>query len=256
MAILDQFSLNGKVALVSGAARGLGQAMAIGLAEAGADVIVLDREECDQTTRSIMRLGRRCMTNRFDLSRLDNLNARKIIADGISMMGRVDILLNNAGIIRRSAAIHHTQVDWEEVLQINLNSTFYLSQAMAKPHIERGSRAKIINVASMLSFQGGVKVPSYTASKSAVLGLTKALSNEWAQYKINVNAIAPGYLSTEVTAGIRSDPDRSKNILDRIPANRWGLPEDLKGVVVFLASNASNYLNGSIVPVDGGWLGR
>jgi 2-deoxy-D-gluconate 3-dehydrogenase len=253
--ILDSFQLNGKVALVTGAAQGLGQGYAVALAQAGADVVALDRAEVSETGKTISKSGRRFMPLQCDLreASVDDLN--KIVADVVKQMGRLDILVNNAGIIRRTPAIDFTEKDWDDVLQINLKAAFFLSQAVARIMLTQGG-GKIINVASMLSFQGGILVPSYTAAKSGIAGITRALANEWAKHHINVNAIAPGYMATDNTAPIRADAARSQAILDRIPAGRWGTPDDLQGIVVFLASSASDYVQGAIIPVDGGWLTR
>ncbi|HTP07941.1 MAG TPA: 2-dehydro-3-deoxy-D-gluconate 5-dehydrogenase KduD [Anaerolineae bacterium] len=253
--ILDQFRLDGRVALVTGAGQGLGQAMAIGLAEAGADIVVLDRRESDQTGQAVTALGRRFTAITCDLLKASVTDIQQLVSQIMIEMGHIDVLINNAGIIRRAPALDFSESDWDEVLQINLKVVFFLSQAVGRTMISNGG-GKIINVASMLSYQGGIIVPSYTASKSAVAGVTRALANEWSRHGINVNAIAPGYMATDNTAALRADPDRSSAILDRIPAGRWGTPDDLKGVVVFLASPAANYLHGAIVPVDGGWLAR
>lgn len=253
--ILDSFKLDGKVALVTGAGQGLGQGMALGLAEAGADIASLDRVGCEGTCEAVRALGRKYCESVVDLreASVEELNA--VVARIVDELGRIDILVNNAGTIRRTPAIDFSEADWDDVLQINLKAAFFLSQAVARVMMAQGG-GKIINVASMLSFQGGITVPSYTAAKSGLAGITRALANEWAKNNINVNAIAPGYMATDNTAALRSDPVRSTSILDRIPAGRWGTPEDLKGVVVFLASSASDYLNGAIIPVDGGWLAR
>jgi 2-deoxy-D-gluconate 3-dehydrogenase len=254
--ILDAFKLDGKVAFVTGAARGLGQAFALALAEAGADVVLLDRIPCDETSAQIAALGRRSHVLERDLLGLNPERAKEIIAASVSGLGRLDIVVNNAGIIRRAPALEFSADDWESVLSINLSAMFYLCQAAGQHFVAAGQGGKIINSASMLSFQGGLLVTSYTAAKSGVAGLTRALANEWAALGINVNAIAPGYMVTEVTAGIRADPVREQSILSRIPAGRWGDPSDLKGVVVFLASDAAAYLHGAIIPVDGGWMAR
>ena len=253
--VLDSFRLNGRVALVTGAAQGLGQGYAIALAEAGADVAGLDRSEVTETGKLVAALGRRFMPIQCDLreASVDDLN--QVVSRVVAEMGRLDILVNNAGIIRRAPALEFSEKDWDDVLQINLKAMFFLSQAAGKAMVKQGG-GKIINVASMLSFQGGIIVPSYTAAKSAIAGVTRALANEWAKHNININAIAPGYMATDNTAPLRADPVRSQTILDRIPAGRWGTPDDLKGIVVFLASAASDYMNGAIVPVDGGWLAR
>jgi len=255
MNILDSFKLDGKVALVTGARQGLGQGMAMALAEAGADIIGLDWTESGETGEIISTLGRRYHPVVCDLRQASAADLQKIVAEIVTRMQHLDILANNAGIIRRAPALDFSETDWDDVLQINLRAVFFLSQAAARLMKQQGC-GKIINVASMLSFQGGILVPSYTAAKSGVAGLTRALANEWAKHSINVNAIAPGYMATDNTAPLRSDPDRSKTILERIPAGRWGTPNDIKGAVVFLASAASDYLNGAVIPVDGGWLTR
>ncbi len=253
--ILDDFRLDGRVALVTGASRGLGQAMALALAEAGADIAALDVEDVAQTNQAVTALGRRFMPVQCNLRNASVAELQQVIERVVTELGRLDILINNAGIIRRAPAIEFSETDWDDVLQINLKAMFFLSQAVAKVMVKQGS-GKIINIASMLSFQGGIIVPSYTAAKSGVAGITRALANEWAKHNINVNAIAPGYMATDNTAALRADPARATSILDRIPAGRWGTPDDLKGVVVFLASSASDYMYGAIVPVDGGWLTR
>ena len=256
MAILDDFRLDGRVALVTGAGRGLGQALAVGLAEAGADVAVLDVLPLDETREQITQLGRRCHTMNHDLLKTGPERAAQIVGECASELGRLDILVNNAGIIRRSPALEFGEEDWEDVVKINLNSLWYLSQAAARRYIEQGGGGKIVNLASVLSFSGGIVVPSYAATKGAVANLTRALANEWASLDINVNAIAPSYFSTSMTSALRSDAERAEPLLDRIPAGRWGEPEDLKGAVVFLASDASSYVHGATLPVDGGWLAR
>lgn len=249
------FSLEGKVALVTGASRGLGQAMALGLAAAGADIAGLDRIECGDTCMQVQALGRRYHTIQGDLSAASPADLHGVVAEVVGVHGRLDILLNNAGIIRRAPFLEFSETDWDDVLQINLKALFFLAQAAARQMTKQGG-GKIINIASMLSFQGGILVPSYTAAKSGVAGLTKALANELAPQNINVNAIAPGYMATDNTAPLRADPVRNAAILARIPAGRWGEPTDLQGVVIFLASAASDYMHGAIVPVDGGWLCR
>jgi len=253
--ILDSFKLDGKVALVTGAAQGLGQGMALALAEAGADIASLDRVGCEGTCESVRALGRKYCESVVDLRAASVDELRTVVARIVSELGRIDILVNNAGTIRRTPAIDFSEADWDDVLQINLKAAFFLSQAVGRVMIAQGG-GKIINTASMLSFQGGILVPSYTASKSGLAGLTRALANEWAKHNINVNAIAPGYMATDNTAALRADSTRSTSILERIPAGRWGTPDDLRGVIVFLASAASDYLNGAIIPVDGGWLAR
>lgn len=253
--ILDSFKLDGKVALVTGAGQGLGQGMAIALAEAGANIASLDRTGCEGTCEAVRALGRRYHESVVDLreASVDDLNG--VVANIVKELGRIDILVNNAGTIRRTPAIDFSEKDWDDVLQINLKAAFFLAQAVARVMLLQGG-GKIINVTSMLSFQGGITVPSYTAAKSALAGVTRALANEWAGHNINVNAIAPGYMATNNTAALRADPKRSTSILERIPVGRWGTPDDLKGVMVFLASSASDYMHGAIVPVDGGWLAR
>jgi 2-deoxy-D-gluconate 3-dehydrogenase len=253
--ILDLFKLDGKVALVTGAGQGLGQGMAIALAEAGADIASLDRTGCEGTCESVRALGRRYHEFVVDLREASVDDLKRVVDQIIGELGRIDILVNNAGTIRRTPAVDFSEADWDDVLQINLKAAFFLSQAVGRVMIAQGG-GKIINIASMLSFQGGITVPSYTAAKSGLAGVTRALANEWAKHNINVNAIAPGYMATDNTAALRADQNRSAAILERIPAGRWGTPDDLKGVVVFLAASASDYLNGAIIPVDGGWLAR
>ncbi len=252
--ILDQFKLDGKVAVVTGSARGLGRAMALGLAEAGADVALVDLLDMSESQAHIEKLGRRCIAITADLS--DKGCVDGIVHTTVEKLGGLDILFNNAGIIRRAPLTEFTEKDWDDVMNINIRSLFFLSQAAARVMIKQGRGGKIVNTASLLSFQGGILVPSYTASKSAVMGLTRLLANELAPHQINVNAIAPGYMATDNTKPLREDPVRNKAILDRIPAGRWGEPEDLKGAAVFLASSASDYVNGYTVAVDGGWLAR
>jgi 2-dehydro-3-deoxy-D-gluconate 5-dehydrogenase len=256
MAILDDFKLDGRVALVTGSGRGLGQALAVGLAEAGADVALLDVVSLDDTREQVSALDRRCHTLSYDLSEADARLAGKIVSECASELGRLDILVNNAGIIRRAPALEFSEEDWEDVVRINLSSLWYLSQATAKRFVEQGGGGKIINLASVLSFSGGIVVPSYAATKAAVANLTRALANEWASLGINVNAIAPSYFSTSMTSALRSDAERAEALLARIPAGRWGEPEDLKGAVVYLASDAASYVHGATIPVDGGWLAR
>ncbi len=253
--ILDSFKLDRKVALVTGARQGLGQGMALALAEAGAEIACLDRTRCEATSTSVRALGRKCHEAVIDLRVASVDDLKTVVARIADELGHIDILVNNAGTIRRVPAIDFSETDWDDVLQINLKAAFFLSQAVARLMMSQGG-GKIINIASMLSFQGGIIVPSYTAAKSGLAGITRALANEWAQHHIHVNAIAPGYMATDNTAALRADPDRSKAILDRIPAGRWGTPDDLKGAVVFLASSASDYMHGAILPVDGGWLAR
>jgi 2-deoxy-D-gluconate 3-dehydrogenase len=253
--ILDSFKLDGKVALVTGAGRGLGQAMATGLAEAGADIAGLDILDTNQTRTLVEALGRHYLPLTTDLLEANRDDFSAVVTEIVDRFGRLDILLNNAGIIRRAPIFEFSEAYWDDVLQINLKALFFLSQAAARQMDEQGS-GKIINIASMLSFQGGILVPSYTAAKSAVAGITKALANELAGKNININAIAPGYMATDNTAPLRADEKRNRAILERIPAGRWGDPSDLKGIAVFLASAASDYIQGAVVPVDGGWLCR
>jgi len=255
MGILDLFRLDGKVALVTGPGRGLGQGMALGLAEAGADIAGLYHSTHEETQARVEALGRRFLPVQCDLTEatVEDLNA--VVDQVVEELGRLDILVNNAGIIRRAPAIEYSEQDWDAVIHVNLKTAFFLAQAAAKAMTVQGG-GKIISVASMLSFQGGILVPSYTAAKSALAGITRALANEWASKNINVNAIAPGYMATDNTAPLRADPQRSTAILARIPAGRWGEPADLGGIAVYLASAASDYMHGAIVPVDGGWLAR
>lgn len=252
--VLDQFNLSGKVAIVTGCSTGLGQGMSYGLAEAGADVVGIDYVDFPETQATIEGMGRRFLGIKADLSSLDPIAG--IMQETLKAFGKLDILVNNAGIIRRADAIEFTEKDWDDVMNLNIKTLFFLSQGAARQFIKQGTRGKIINVASMLSFQGGIRVPSYTASKSGVMGVTRLMANEWAKQNININAIAPGWMATNNTAPLRADPVRSKEILERIPTGRWGTPDDLKGVVVFLASEASNYVNGYTIAVDGGWLAR
>ena len=252
--ILDAFNLSGKVAIVTGCDTGLGQGMTLGLAQAGCDIVGVNRKIPEETAAKVIALGRRFMAIQADLSKQDAID--DIVRKTVAEMGRVDILVNNAGTIRREDARTFSEKNWDDVINLNLKSVFFLSQAVARQFIAQGEGGKIINIASMLSFQGGIRVPSYTASKSGVLGITRLLANEWATHNINVNAIAPGYMATNNTQQLRDDEQRSKEILDRIPAARWGTPEDLQGPVVFLASAASDYISGYTLAVDGGWLAR
>ncbi len=252
--ILEKFSLKGKVAIVTGASTGLGQGMTLGLAEAGADVVGVDYVEMKETQELVEKLGRKFLGITANLMSMEPLQG--IVDKTVETFGKVDILVNNAGIIRREDAINFTEKDWDDVMNINSKTVFFLSQAAAKQFIAQGTGGKIVSVASMLSFQGGIRVPSYTASKSAVMGVTRAMANEWAKHNINVNAIAPGYMATNNTAPLRADEKRSAEILGRIPAGRWGEIDDLKGAVVFLASEAGSYVQGYTIAVDGGWLAR
>lgn len=252
--ILDAFSLQGKVALVTGCDTGLGQGMAVGLAQAGCDIIGINIVEPAETIAQVTALGRRFLSLTADLR--DTSVIPNLVARAAGEFGHIDILVNNAGIIRRQDALEFSEKDWDDVMNLNIKTVFFMSQAVARQFIAQGKGGKIINIASMLSFQGGIRVPSYTASKSAVMGVTRLLANEWAKHQINVNAIAPGYMATNNTQQLRADEARSEEILDRIPAGRWGLPEDLMGPAVFLASPASDYINGYTIAVDGGWLAR
>lgn len=252
--ILNAFRLDGKVALVTGASAGIGARLALALAEAGAEVACHGNTRSpDATCEMINRLGRRTLSMRGDLQ--DRNLPRRLIETTIQELGGIDILVNNAGLIRRAPAVDYAEEDWAAVIEVNLSSLFRLSQCAGKHMLERG-RGKIINIASLLSFQGGITVPAYAASKSGVAGLTKALANEWAARGVNVNAIAPGYILTDNTLALQRDETRNRQILERIPAGRWGEPGDLAGAAVFLASPASNYMFGHVLVVDGGWMGR
>ena len=255
MTILDTFRLDGRVALVTGVGRGLGRAMAVALAQAGADIAGLYLNNYAATETAVNENGCRFYPIQCDLQNATHDDLNGIIAMVKVELGRLDVLVNNAGIIRRAPAVEYSAEDWQAVIQVNLNALFFLSQAAGRVMVTQG-RGKIINVASMLSYQGGVFVPAYTAAKSAVAGLTKALANEWAAVGVQVNAIAPGYMETDNTAPLRADVSRNEAIVARIPAGHWGKPEDLAGITVFLASSASDYVNGAIIPVDGGWLAR
>lgn len=247
------FDLSGKVAVVTGANTGIGQAIALALAGAGADIAAVGRTPPEQTVAKVNALDRRAEFISVDLSTIEPV--QRIVDETLARLGRLDILVNNAGIIRRADAVDFTEEDWDAVIDTNLKSVFFLAQAAGRHMIAQGA-GKIINIASMLTFQGGIRVPSYTASKSGVGGLTKLLANEWAAKGVQVNAIAPGYIATNHTAALQADGVRNKAILDRIPAGHWGDPEDLGGAAVFLASPASNYVTGHILAVDGGWLAR
>jgi 2-deoxy-D-gluconate 3-dehydrogenase len=247
------FSLEGRVALVTGANAGIGQGIAVALAAAGADIAAVGRSAPEETGERVRAVSRRFIAIAADLDAAQR--SQEIVREVTEKFGAVDILVNNAGIIRRSEALDFSEADWDAVLNVNLKTVFFLAQAAARSMVARG-RGKIINIASMLSFQGGIRVASYTASKSGVLGITRLLANEWAAKGINVNAIAPGYIATRNTAALRDDEARNREILSRIPAGRWGVPEDLGGAAVFLASSASDYVHGAVLPVDGGWLAR
>jgi len=251
--VTNPFDLTGKVAIVTGANTGIGQAIAVALAEAGADLALAGRSAAEETAAQVRGLGRKAAVIDADLSSIAPVQS--VVDQTIAQLGGLDILVNNAGIIRRAEAVDFTEADWDAVIDTNLKSLFFLCQAAGRHMIAQG-RGKIVNIASLLSFQGGIRVPSYTASKSAVAGLTRALANEWAPLGVNVNAIAPGYIATNNTAALQADETRNRQILERIPAGRWGAPADIGGAAVFLASSASDYVHGHILAVDGGWLGR
>jgi 2-deoxy-D-gluconate 3-dehydrogenase len=252
--ILDKFKLDGKTAIVTGGAKGLGRGMAIGLAEAGADIALVDIVDMTEAKQTITALGRKCITIQTDLSKSGAVE--QIVQQTVKGLGAIHILVNNAGIIRRAPFLEFSEKDWDDVMNINIRALFLLSQAAARVMVQQGQGGRIVNVASMLSFQGGIRVPSYTSSKSAVMGLTRLMANELCSHNINVNAVAPGYMATDNTEPLRNDPQRSAEILGRIPAGRWGTPEDLQGAVVFLCSSAAEYINGYTLAIDGGWLSR
>jgi len=253
MSVLDRFSLKGNVALVTGSSTGLGQGMSIAFAEAGARVVGVDYVDSPETKKTIEAAGGKFHSVVANLMTLEPLQG--LVDETVKVFGKIDILVNNAGIIRRADSVDFTEADWDAVIDTNLKSVFFLCQAAGRHMIAQGS-GKIINIASMLTFQGGIRVASYTASKSGIGGLTKLLANEWAAKGVNVNAIAPGYIATNNTAALQADVARNTSILDRIPAARWGDPSDLGGAAVFLASSAANYVQGHILAVDGGWLAR
>jgi 2-deoxy-D-gluconate 3-dehydrogenase len=250
--ILERFRIDGWVAVVTGGTRGIGEAISMALGEAGADVVAVSRTPRPKVEKAIASCGRRYVHLKADLTRREEV--REVIPSILERIGRVDILVNNAGIIRRKAALEYSEEDWDATLEIDLTAAFLLSQAAARDMMKRG-RGKIINIGSILSFQGGINVAAYASAKHGVAGLTKALANEWAKHGINVNAIAPGFFATDLTEALQNDPERSRSIAARIPAGRWGRPEDIAGAAVFLASPASDFLHGVILPVDGGWLG-
>ncbi|MGH8080063.1 MAG: 2-dehydro-3-deoxy-D-gluconate 5-dehydrogenase KduD [Lysobacter sp.] len=250
----NPFSLHGQVALVTGANTGLGQGIALALAQAGADIAAVGRSTPEATIETVAATGRRCV---WIEAALDTpAPVQSIIDRAVAEFGRIDTLINNAGTIRRNDALEFTEDDWDQVMGVNLKTLFFLAQATARYWTAQGRGGKIVNIASMLSFQGGIRVASYTASKSGVLGLTRLLANEWASKGINVNAIAPGYFATNNTEALRDDETRNQAILARIPAGRWGDPGDLGGAAVFLCSSAADYVHGAVLPVDGGWLAR
>lgn len=251
--ILDRFRVDGKVALITGGTRGIGRALVIALAEAGADIAVVSRKPENELETSIRTLSRRYMHHRADLTRREET---KLVVPSITeALGSVDILINNAGLIHRSAAAEYDETEWNFTVELDLSAAFILCQTAGRRMLEKG-RGKIVNICSVLSFQGGVNVVGYSTAKHGMAGLTRALASEWAARGINVNAVAPGYIATELTQQLQRDPQRSRNIVDRTPAGRWGHPDDLTGAVVFLASPASNFVHGAILPVDGGWLVR
>ncbi|MGA0602061.1 2-dehydro-3-deoxy-D-gluconate 5-dehydrogenase KduD [Caulobacter sp. KR2-114] len=250
----NPFSLSGRIAVVTGANTGIGQGIAIALAEAGADIVAVGRTPPVETEKAVTALGRGFLSVEADLATTAPIPA--IIDATVARFGRLDILVNNAGLIRRADAVDFTEDDWDAVVDVNLKSAFFLAQAAGRRMLGQTTGGKIINIASMLSYQGGIRVASYTASKSGLAGLTRLLANEWAAKGINVNAIAPGYIETNNTEALRADEGRSRDILARIPAGRWGRPSDLGGAAVFLASSASDYVHGSLIAVDGGWLAR
>lgn len=250
------FELQGKVAIVTGARTGIGKAAAVALAKSGAHIVGVGHNAMPEVKEEVEACGVRFVEILADLTAPSEALYETIVAGAVKEFGRVDILVNNAGIIRREDAINFTEKDWDDVLNINLKTLFFLSQRVAKEFVKQGQGGKIVNIASMLSYQGGIRVPSYTASKSGVMGLTRELANEWAKYNINVNAIAPGYIATNNTEALRNDAGRSAEILGRIPAGRWGLPEDIGEPIAFLCSSAANYIHGYTLAVDGGWLAR
>jgi 2-deoxy-D-gluconate 3-dehydrogenase len=253
--VLDKFRLDGKAAIVTGSERGLGQAYCIALAQAGADILgVTYADQADETADAVKAAGRKYVHMKANLMTLDPIPA--VVERALAEFGKIDILVNNAGTILRHAAIDFTEKEWDDVMNLNLKTVFFLSQAVARQFLKQGRGGKIINIASMLSYQGGLFVPSYCASKSGVRGITMSMANEWAKHNIQVNAVAPGYVETMNTAPIRADEERRESITARIPAGRWAQPEDIAPAVVFLASPASDYLNGAVIAVDGGWLGR
>lgn len=254
----SSFDLSGRVAVVTGANTGIGQGIAVALAAAGADIAAVGRSSADETAAMVRALGRKCELVSADLSSIAPVG--DVVEQVVTSLGGLDILVNNAGIIRRADSVDFTEEDWDAVIDTNLKSVFFLCQAAGRHMIARhestGQRGKIINIASMLSFQGGIRVPSYTASKSGVAGLTKLLACEWAAKGVNVNAIAPGYIATNNTAALQADETRNRQIMERIPEGRWGSPEDIGGAAVFLSSKAADYVQGHVLAVDGGWLAR
>jgi 2-deoxy-D-gluconate 3-dehydrogenase len=247
------FDLSGRRAIVTGANTGIGQAIALSLAQAGADIAAVGRTPAQETVEKVRALGRKAQIVSADLSSIEPV--QRVVDETIEKLGGLDILINNAGIIRRADSVDFSEADWDAVIDTNLKSTFFLCQAAGRHMLGQGS-GKIVNIASLLSFQGGIRVPSYTASKSGVAGLTKLLANEWAARGVNVNAIAPGYIATNNTAALQADETRNRQIQERIPAGRWGEASDIGGAAVFLSSQAANYIHGHVLAVDGGWLAR
>ena len=254
--VLGRFSLRGQGAIVTGAARGLGNAMALALAEAGADIVAVDVEPLDAVSRAVADRGAGCATRELDLRGLTPDAAADLLAWSRSRFEDISVLVNNAGMIRRAPAAETSAEDWHDVIGLNLTTPFFLAQAFAHPLLRDGGRGSIINVVSMNSFQGGMEVPAYTAAKHGLLGVTRALANEWTARGIRVNGIAPGWMSTDLTAALREDPARDQALLARMPIGHWGEPTDLAGAVVYLASDASSYVSGTFIAVDGGWLSR
>ncbi|HET7626790.1 MAG TPA: 2-dehydro-3-deoxy-D-gluconate 5-dehydrogenase KduD [Bacillales bacterium] len=252
--MLELFNLEGKVAVVTGGNRGLGKGISLGLARAGADIAIVQRSEQESdTVAEIEKLGKKCVTIRFDLTNASQV--KTIVDETIHHFGKLDILVNNAGVQRRAPAVEFSEQYWDDVMNVNAKTVFFLCQAAGKAMLKQG-KGKIVNLASLLSFQGGLTVPAYAASKGAVAQFTKSLSNEWAKHGVNVNAIAPGYMATDMNTALMEDETRNRQILERIPAGRWGKPEDVAGAALFLASEASNYIHGETIVVDGGWMGR
>jgi 2-deoxy-D-gluconate 3-dehydrogenase len=250
----NPFDLSGKVAIVTGCGGGLGQGIALGLARAGCDIVGVDLNAPDETEQQVKKIGRKFLNLQSDISKLEEIDS--VVKRAVQEFGHIDVLVNNAGTNRRGDVLTFSEADWDDVMNLNIKTVFFFCQAVAKQFIAQKSGGKIINIASMLSFQGGIRVPSYTASKSAVMGLTRLLANEWAASGINVNALAPGYMATSMSADLRKDEVRNKAIVERIPAARWGTPYDMAGPAVFLASSAADYVQGYTLAVDGGWLAR
>ena len=249
--ILDEFRLNGKIAVVTGGTKGIGKAIAVALAEAGADIAIVSRTPHPDIEKAILNLGRRYIHHSADFTKREQ--TKNVIPTIVQKMGSLDILVNNAGIIRRSPAVEHAEEDWDDTIESDLTAAFILSQAAGRVMLKKG-RGKIINIASVLAFQGGLNVTAYASAKHGIVGLTRALANDWASKGVNVNALAPSFFVTSLTEAIRKDPERSKSITARTPAGRWGTPQDIAGAAVFLASPASDFIHGVVLPVDGGWM--